>query len=196
MPKLEQGDLESVEKLKEKNIPQLARLARGLRDPDAGSVVHAHVQAGAAAPVPPRRGREGGARRDVRSFRVPVMARRRDGLLKTEFPRPLGKVAYHVPCHSRVQKIGPEDQGGARIGAGDRGDRDRALLGTRGHVGREEGVPRHRAEDRPARCSARSPSSRPISSPPTASSPRTTSRKGSAPWRRPTLLNSNTLSPF
>ena len=35
-----------------------------------------------------------------------LMARRRDGLLKTEFPKPLGKVAYHVPCHSRVQKIG------------------------------------------------------------------------------------------
>jgi len=32
------------------------------------------------------------------------VARRRDGLMKTEFPRPLGKVAYHVPCHSRVQK--------------------------------------------------------------------------------------------
>jgi glycerol-3-phosphate dehydrogenase subunit C len=35
-----------------------------------------------------------------------LMARRRDGLLKTDFPRALGKVAYHVPCHSRVQKIG------------------------------------------------------------------------------------------
>jgi len=35
-----------------------------------------------------------------------LMARRRDGLLQTEFPKPLGKVAYHVPCHSRVQKIG------------------------------------------------------------------------------------------
>jgi glycerol-3-phosphate dehydrogenase subunit C len=34
------------------------------------------------------------------------VARRRDGLLKTEYPRALGKVAYHVPCHSRVQKIG------------------------------------------------------------------------------------------
>jgi Fe-S oxidoreductase len=34
------------------------------------------------------------------------MARRRDGLLKVEFPRPLGKIAYHIPCHGRVQKIG------------------------------------------------------------------------------------------
>jgi glycerol-3-phosphate dehydrogenase subunit C len=31
------------------------------------------------------------------------MARRRDGLLKTDFKQPLGRVAYHVPCHSRVQ---------------------------------------------------------------------------------------------
>jgi glycerol-3-phosphate dehydrogenase subunit C len=35
-----------------------------------------------------------------------LVYRRRDGLLKTEYPRALGKVAYHVPCHSRVQKIG------------------------------------------------------------------------------------------
>ena len=33
-----------------------------------------------------------------------LMARRRDGLLKSDFKRELGKVAYHVPCHSRVQK--------------------------------------------------------------------------------------------
>jgi len=39
-----------------------------------------------------------------------LMARKRDGLLKTEFPRALGKVAYHVPCHSRVQKIGLKTQ--------------------------------------------------------------------------------------
>ena len=35
-----------------------------------------------------------------------LMARKRDGLLKTEFPKPLGKVAYHIPCHARAQKIG------------------------------------------------------------------------------------------
>ena len=35
-----------------------------------------------------------------------LVARHRDGLLKTDFKRPLGKVSYHVPCHGRVQKIG------------------------------------------------------------------------------------------
>jgi Fe-S oxidoreductase len=32
--------------------------------------------------------------------------RRRDGLLKTDFRNPLGKVSYHIPCHSRVQNMG------------------------------------------------------------------------------------------
>jgi Fe-S oxidoreductase len=35
-----------------------------------------------------------------------LMARKRDGLLKTDFSQPLGKVSYHVPCHLRVQNIG------------------------------------------------------------------------------------------
>jgi Fe-S oxidoreductase len=36
-----------------------------------------------------------------------LMARKRDGLLRNDFKRPLGKVAFHVPCHTRVQKMGP-----------------------------------------------------------------------------------------
>lgn len=35
-----------------------------------------------------------------------LMLRNRDGLLKTEFAKPLGKVSYHIPCHLRVQNIG------------------------------------------------------------------------------------------
>ena len=35
-----------------------------------------------------------------------LVARHRDGLLKTDFKTPLGKVSYHIPCHGRVQKIG------------------------------------------------------------------------------------------
>ena len=34
------------------------------------------------------------------------MLRDKDGLLQKDFTRPLGKVSYHVPCHSRVQNIG------------------------------------------------------------------------------------------
>ena len=35
-----------------------------------------------------------------------LMARHKDGLLKTEFKESLGKVTYQVPCHLRVQNIG------------------------------------------------------------------------------------------
>jgi glycerol-3-phosphate dehydrogenase subunit C len=35
-----------------------------------------------------------------------LMLRHKAGLLKTAFTTPLGKVAYHVACHQRVQNIG------------------------------------------------------------------------------------------
>ena len=34
------------------------------------------------------------------------MLRHKAGLLKTDFKQQLGKIAYHVPCHLRVQNIG------------------------------------------------------------------------------------------
>ena len=39
-----------------------------------------------------------------------LMARKRDGLLKTEFSQPLGKVSYQIPCHGRVQNIGKKTE--------------------------------------------------------------------------------------
>jgi len=35
-----------------------------------------------------------------------LVMRKRDGLLKTDFREKLGKVSYHIPCHSRVQNMG------------------------------------------------------------------------------------------
>jgi Fe-S oxidoreductase len=35
-----------------------------------------------------------------------LMLRHKDELIDTEFPQPLGKVAYHVACHQRVQNFG------------------------------------------------------------------------------------------
>jgi Fe-S oxidoreductase len=32
--------------------------------------------------------------------------RRKDGLLKNNFVNALGKISYHIPCHSRVQNMG------------------------------------------------------------------------------------------
>jgi glycerol-3-phosphate dehydrogenase subunit C len=37
-----------------------------------------------------------------------LMLRHGEGKLRTDFKQPLGKVAYHVPCHLRVQAIGPK----------------------------------------------------------------------------------------
>ncbi len=39
-----------------------------------------------------------------------LIARQKDGLLKAEFSQALGKVAYHVPCHSRVQNVGKKTE--------------------------------------------------------------------------------------
>ncbi len=106
MPKLELGDFDSVARLKEINIPPLAALAREgyailaavpsctlmfkqelpLLFPD-----DADVAAVADAMFDP--------------FEYLVL-RDKDGLLDKTFVQPLGKVSYHIPCHSRVQNVG------------------------------------------------------------------------------------------
>jgi Fe-S oxidoreductase len=106
MPKLELGDLDAVARLKEINIPHLAKLAREgyaiLTAVPSCTLMYkkelplmfphdADVQAVKEAMWDP--------------FEY-LMARNVDGLLKTDFKRPLGKVSYHVPCHQRVQNIG------------------------------------------------------------------------------------------
>jgi Fe-S oxidoreductase len=35
-----------------------------------------------------------------------LVQRAKDGLLKKDFKGGLGKIAYHIPCHSRVQNVG------------------------------------------------------------------------------------------
>jgi Fe-S oxidoreductase len=106
MPKLEIGDLDAVERLKEINIPQLARVAR-----EGWAIV---------TPIPsctlmykqelPLMFPEDEAVKAVQDamwdpFEY-LVARHKDGLLKTDFKTPLGKVSYHIPCHGRVQNIG------------------------------------------------------------------------------------------
>jgi Fe-S oxidoreductase len=110
MPKLELGDLQSVAKSKEANIPVLAKYAAEgyailtavpsctlmfkqelpLMFPDC-----ADTQSVKAAMWDP--------------FEY-LMARKRDGLLKTEFPVSLGKISYQIPCHGRVQNIGKKTE--------------------------------------------------------------------------------------
>jgi Fe-S oxidoreductase len=106
MPKLELGDLETVEKLKNVNIPALLPLARAgyaIVTPVPSCTLmfkqelplifpeDADVKAVADAMFDP--------------FEYFVL-RDKDGLLKKDFKRPLGKVSYHIPCHSRVQNVG------------------------------------------------------------------------------------------
>ena len=67
-----------------------------------------------------------------------LVVRDKDGLLKTDFKRPLGKVSYHIPCHCRVQKIGRKTEEVLEWIAGPCGQHGRALLGPRRHLGRED----------------------------------------------------------
>jgi Fe-S oxidoreductase len=106
MPKLELGDLASVEKLKDVNVPLLAPLARAgyaILSPVPSCTLmfkqelpllfpdDEDVQAVADAMFDP--------------FEYFVL-RDKDGLLRKGFTQALGKVSYHIPCHSRVQNVG------------------------------------------------------------------------------------------
>jgi Fe-S oxidoreductase len=106
MPKLELGDLESVEKLKNVNIPALAPLAR------AGCAILAVVPSCALMfkqELPLIFPEDSDVAVVAEAMFDPFeyfVLRDRDGLLRKDFTQPLGKVGYHIPCHSRVQKIG------------------------------------------------------------------------------------------
>jgi Fe-S oxidoreductase len=106
MPKLELGDLDGVDALKKTNIPVLAKYAAG------GYAILAPVPSCALMfkqelPLLYPEERDVIAVRDAMfdPFEYFVL-RRKDGLLKTEFKQKLGKVSYHIPCHSRVQNMG------------------------------------------------------------------------------------------
>ena len=106
MPKLELGDLDAVEKLKEVNIPQLARLARegyAIVTPVPSCTLMYKSELPLMFPNDPEVKLVSEAMFDP--FEYFVM-RNKDGLLKTDFKVNLGKVSYHIPCHSRVQNIG------------------------------------------------------------------------------------------
>jgi len=106
MPKLELGDLETVARYKDTNIPALKQAI------DEGYDI--------VAPIPscvlmfkqelPLMFPEDA---DVQAVKASIfdpfeylMLRHKAGLLRTDFEAELGKVSYHVPCHLRVQNIG------------------------------------------------------------------------------------------
>jgi len=106
MPKLELGDLKKVEKMKDANIPVFAQAIA-----DGYDII---------APIPscvlmykqelPLMFPEDEAIAEVKAhFFDPfeyLMLRHKDSLIDTAFAQPLGKVAYHVACHQRVQNFG------------------------------------------------------------------------------------------
>ncbi|PKL96407.1 MAG: Fe-S oxidoreductase [Gammaproteobacteria bacterium HGW-Gammaproteobacteria-8] len=106
MPRYEHGNLNAVDKARKTNIPELLRLI------DAGYDI--------LAPIPscvlmfkqelplmfPQNA-------DVQKVKAHIfdpfeylMLRHKAGKLNTDFKQPLGTVAWHAPCHQRVQNIG------------------------------------------------------------------------------------------
>jgi Fe-S oxidoreductase len=108
MPKLELGDLDSVAKYKATNIPLLAAAARDGWDITAAipSCVLMFKQE-----LPLMFPGDADVQLVKRHLFDPfeyLWQRHQGGLLKTDFRNPLGKVAWHAPCHQRVQNIGPK----------------------------------------------------------------------------------------
>jgi len=110
MPKLELGDLEAVARNKEINIPVLAKLA------SEGYAILTAVPSCTLmfkAELPLLFPDDGDVRAVAAAMFDPceyLVLRGRDGLLKTDFKKPLGRVSYHIPCHTRVQNMGKKTE--------------------------------------------------------------------------------------
>lgn len=110
MPKLELGDLESVNASRQANIPVLAAYAKD------GFAILAAVPSCAVMfkqEIPLMFADD----LDVQLVKMAMwdpfeylMQRKRDGLLKTEFPVALGNISYQIPCHGRVQNMGKKTE--------------------------------------------------------------------------------------
>ena len=108
MPKLELGDLTTVRKLKELNVPALYELVC-----QGYSII-------AAVPscvlmfkqeLPLMFSEDEKVKAVAAAFHDPfefLHKLHKAGKLKTDFKQKLGNVSYHVACHQRVQNIGPK----------------------------------------------------------------------------------------
>ncbi|MCP5346581.1 MAG: heterodisulfide reductase-related iron-sulfur binding cluster [Gammaproteobacteria bacterium] len=108
MPKLELGDFKTVEKLMERNIPELFEKAR------AGYSIVAAVPSCVLMfkqelplmfPDDERVATVAAAFNDPFEY---LFKLHKEGRLNTDFKNQLGDVSYHVACHQRVQNIGPK----------------------------------------------------------------------------------------
>ncbi len=106
MPKLELGDLDAVEKLKAFNIPQLVQWV------DEGWDIIAPVPSCVLMfkqELPLLFPDDTDVQKVKQAFFDPfeyMMLRHKDNKFNDDFKARLGKIAYHVPCHQRVQNIG------------------------------------------------------------------------------------------
>jgi len=106
MPKMEAGDLEAVEKAKDKNIPLLSKMV------EDGFDLIAPVPSCALMfkqELPLLFPDDMDVQKVADAFFDPfeyLMLRHKANELKTDFKNSLGKIAYHVACHQRVQRIG------------------------------------------------------------------------------------------
>jgi Fe-S oxidoreductase len=110
MPKLELGDLESVANHKAANMPVLARYAKeGYAILSAVPSCTLMFKQELPLMFPDCA--------DTRSVKEAMwdpfeylVARHKDGLLKTDFKSAIGKLSYHIPCHGRVQNVGKKTE--------------------------------------------------------------------------------------
>jgi glycerol-3-phosphate dehydrogenase subunit C len=108
MPKLELGDLDSVEKYKNTNIPVLAAAIRDGWDITA-AIPSCVLMFKQELPLMfPDDAEVQLVKRHMFDPFEYLWLRHKGGALNTEFKNPLGKIAYHAPCHQRVQNIGPK----------------------------------------------------------------------------------------
>jgi glycerol-3-phosphate dehydrogenase subunit C len=106
MPKLELGDLESIERLMQTNVPELDRWVREGWDLTAvvpSCVLMFKQELPLLFPEDERVKRVSEAFYDPFEY---LMIRHKDGKLNTNFAEKLGSISYQVPCHLRVQNIG------------------------------------------------------------------------------------------
>jgi Fe-S oxidoreductase len=92
--------------LKEANIPVLARYARegyAILAPVPSCALMFKQELPLMYPDDADTAAVGDAMFDPFEYFV---LRKKDGLLKTDFRHELGKISYHIPCHSRVQNMG------------------------------------------------------------------------------------------
>ncbi|MCP5423457.1 MAG: Fe-S oxidoreductase [Gammaproteobacteria bacterium] len=106
MPKLELGDLQTVEQLKNVNIPILTKLVDEGWDivaPVPSCVFMFKSELPLMFPDDAQVAKVSAAMFDPFEY---LMLRYKAGLLRTDFKTPLGSVTHHAPCHLRSQNIG------------------------------------------------------------------------------------------